>query len=228
VRRSPPLWIVAPRSRAVPFFAAAAALDGPRMETASLLAFFAFAVTDWVAVAQGNRSLEYVAKPGALVALMVWASTGDAASPLLLAALGLGLLGDVYLMLPVDLFIPGLSAFLAGHFGYIGLFDAPVGWRLFWFAVIAGASVPVARRILAALKDGALRGAVVVYLVVISYMAASAFASGSKVAALGALLFVVSDAILAWDRFVQQLSWGRVAIIVTYHLGQFGLAAALR
>ncbi len=198
------------------------------METLSLLAFFAFAALDWVAVAQGNRSLEYVAKPGALMALIVWASAGPHASPLLIAALGLGLLGDVYLMLPVDLFIPGLSAFLFGHFAYIGLFDAPVVWRLFWFAVLCGVTYPVTKRVVGAVKDGSLRGAVVVYLVVITYMAGSAFASGSTLAALGAALFVASDAILAWEKFVAPLSWGRMAIIVTYHLGQFGLAWALR
>ena len=42
----------------------------------------------------------------------------------------LGLLGDVYLMLPVDLFIPGLAAFLVGHLAYIADFHAALGWRL--------------------------------------------------------------------------------------------------
>lgn len=87
---------------------------------------------------------------------------------------------------------------------------------------------PVARRVIGAVKDPQLRFAMVVYLAAISFMAASAIASGLPLAALGAILFVFSDALIAWDRFVAPLSSGRVAIIVTYHLGQFGLAHALR
>jgi uncharacterized membrane protein YhhN len=198
------------------------------METISLLAFFVFAGLDWYAVSLPTRTLEYVAKPAALAALIVFASTGPAASPLLIAALCLGLLGDVYLMLPVDLFLPGLGAFLVGHLAYIADFDASVGWRLVWFAVMVAATYPVSRRIVKAVSDGTLRVAIMVYLGVISFMAASAIASGSFAAAIGAVLFVASDAIIAWDRFVGQKSWARVAIIVTYHLGQLGIVYALR
>ena len=198
------------------------------METASLVAFVALAALDWFAVGSGNRTLEYVAKPAALAALIVYAATGTGASPLLIAALCLGLLGDVYLMLPADLFIPGLGAFLVGHLAYIADFHAATGWRLLWFVVAVGVTFPLARRIIGAVKDSGLRLAVLVYLAVISFMAASAIASGLTAAAVGAVLFVASDTIIAWDRFVAPLAWGRVAIIVTYHLGQFGLAYALR
>jgi len=198
------------------------------METISLLAFFVFAALDWYAVTLPTRQLEYVAKPAALAALLVFASTGSGASPLLIAALCLGLLGDIYLMLPVDLFIAGLGAFLVGHLAYIADFHAALGWRLIWFAVMVAATYPVSRRIVRAVSDGTLRLAVMVYLAVISFMAASAIASGSFAAAIGAVLFVASDAIIAWDRFVAPKSWARVAIIVTYHLGQFGLVYSLR
>jgi len=198
------------------------------MGTTALIAFFGLAALDWRAVSEKNASLEYVAKPAALAALIIYASAGPGASPWLIAALCLGLLGDVYLMLPVDLFVPGLAAFLLGHLAYIADFHATLGWRLFWFAVVVGATFPVSGRIIGAVKEGNLRVAVIVYFAVISFMAASAFASGLKLAAVGAALFVASDAIIAWDRFVQPLPWGRVAIIVTYHLGQFGLAHALR
>jgi alkenylglycerophosphocholine/alkenylglycerophosphoethanolamine hydrolase len=198
------------------------------METASLIAFVAFAALDWFAVGRSNRRIEYVAKPATLAALIVYAASGVSCSPLLIAALCFGLLGDVYLMLPVDLFVAGLAAFLIGHLAYIAVFEAPLGWRLLWFAVVVAGTFPVARRIISAMKDAKLRFAVVAYLAVISFMAASAIASGLPVAAFGAVLFVVSDALIAWNRFVAPLSWGRVAIIVTYHLGQFGLAHALR
>ncbi|MDQ2727613.1 MAG: lysoplasmalogenase [Actinomycetota bacterium] len=42
-----------------------------------------------------------------------------------------------------------------------------------------------------------------------------------------AVLFYASDATLAWDRFVGPLRRGRLAVIVTYHLGQAGLVVSL-
>jgi len=57
---------------------------------------------------------------------------------------------------------------------------------------------------------------------------ASAVASGNRIAAAGAVLFMASDTVLAWNRFVRVLSWSHPVIMVTYHLGQLGLAYALR
>src|SRR5207237_10020609 len=61
-----------------------------------------------------------------------------------------------------------------------------------------------------------------------SLRAASALASTSSVAIAGAVLFLVSDMLIAWNRFVHPRPWAPLAIIVTYHLGQLGLATALR
>jgi uncharacterized membrane protein YhhN len=198
------------------------------METLALLSFFVAAAVDWLAVSQDNKALEYVAKPAALAALILWASMGASASPWLIAALCLGLLGDVYLMLPADLFAPGLGAFLVGHLAYISDFDATFGWRLLWFVLIGVLTFPIWGRIVGAVKESGLRVAVVIYLAVLIFMTGSAFASGLKLAALGGALFAASDAMLAWERFVRPISWARVPLIVTYHLGQFGLVAALR
>jgi len=58
-------------------------------------------------------------------------------------------------------------------------------------------------------------------------MVASAGGTGSAVALIGALLFFYSDAVLAWNRFVRPLRWGRVVNIVPYHLGQAILVLSL-
>src|SRR5262249_38270351 len=68
---------------------------------------------------------------------------------------------------------------------------------------------------------------VTLYITVISAMLATALASGNVLAAIGAALFVASDSMIAWDRFVHRLAWAPVAIMVTYHLGQAGLVASL-
>ena len=45
-------------------------------------------------------------------------------------------------------------------------------------------------------------------------------------AAIGAVLFVISDSLIGINRFVAPFDAARYAIIVTYWLGQFGIAAS--
>jgi uncharacterized membrane protein YhhN len=196
--------------------------------TVPFVAFAVFAVANWVAVARGDKQLEYLTKPATLVALTIWAATGDDVSPWLIAALALSLLGDVYLMLPTDVFTAGLGAFLLAHVAYVFDFDVSIGSRLLWFVVALTAMSPFAIRIVRAVANSTLRLGVIAYMAVIALMVGSALASGSFAAQVGGLLFMVSDTILGWNRFVRPLSWARPAIMVTYHLGQLGLAYALR
>ena len=99
------------------------------MSALIFLAFVAAAVVDWIAVAQGRQQLEWIAKPAALALLLLWAALGAAPSWALIAALAFSLLGDVYLMLPANLFVAGLAAFLVGHLAYIDAFHAAFTWR---------------------------------------------------------------------------------------------------
>lgn len=198
------------------------------MAVCAVVAFGAFALADWIAVAQGWKRVEYVAKPAALVALVVYAALGPAASPWLLAALVFSLLGDMALMLPADLFVAGLGAFLLAHIAYIIDFDAALVARLIWLAGTLALLSPLAFRLVRSVNDARLRPAVAAYILVIAFMVASALASGNVLAAAGAILFMVSDTLIAWNRFVHRLAWAQPAIMITYHLAQFGLASALR
>ena len=58
-------------------------------------------------------------------------------------------------------------------------------------------------------------------------MVASAVASGNAVAAVGALLFMTSDALIGEDRFVVHRDWQPLAIMVTYHVAQALLVVSL-
>jgi len=220
------------------------------MQALLVIAFFACAFVDWLAVSGQNRRLEYIAKPATLAILLLFATTGSHPSGWLIAAVTFSMLGDVYLMLPSDVFAAGLGAFLLAHLSYIAAFGAASRLRLPWMVVLLVATYPLTRRILAAVRAGsfdkrspspdepaettptapsqAVVLAVATYIVVISLMVGSAFASGGVLASLGALLFLVSDGILAWNRFVYPLRNARLAVIVTYHLGQFALVTALR
>jgi uncharacterized membrane protein YhhN len=72
-----------------------------------------------------------------------------------------------------------------------------------------------------------MRLPVLAYMAVISLMVASAFGTHRPAAIVGAALFYVSDALIAWTRFIEPKPWGDLAVIVTYHLGQLGLALSL-
>ncbi len=196
-----------------------------------------FAVGDWLARARRNALLEYVCKPATLVALV---GTALALSPghdagarraWFVAALVCSLAGDVLLMLPADRFVAGLAAFLVGHLCYVAGFWAhgPGGLAfLVAVVVVAVVVVPLGRRILGAIgAGGGLRIPVALYMVVISVMLATALATGNVPAAVGAVLFVSSDAMIAWNRFVRPFRGADLGIMVTYHLGQAGLVLSL-
>ena len=67
----------------------------------------------------------------------------------------------------------------------------------------------------------------IAYVAVFVVMVASAGGTGSGVALAGALLFFYSDALLAWNRFVKPLGWGRFVNIIAYHSGQALLVLSL-
>ena len=210
-------------------------MPGPAVAAIALAGVFA--VGDWVARARGRRLLEYVCKPSTTAGLVAFAAVLDPASGLgtrrgwFVAALALSLVGDVELMLPGDRFVAGLVAFLAAHLCYVvGFFlpgPSPAGLAAAAVVVVL-LVLPVFRHILAALGEHSrLRGALTVYVAVISVMVATALASGSAFAAVGAVLFALSDGMIAWERFVGSFRAAPVAIMVTYHLGQAGLALSL-
>ncbi len=194
------------------------------------------AVANWVSRANDHRPTELWSKPLALVALIGVAVTLDPADPTVRAwfvvALVCSLAGDV-LLLDDRRFVFGLAAFLLGHLAYTAGFIAADDWRWWGFLlgiVSMGALIAtVGRRIVAAARrdDPTLGGAVVAYLLIISSMAVAAVAAGNAWAIGGALLFVASDTILGWRKFVATAPWMPVAIMVTYHLGQAGLVASL-
>lgn len=195
------------------------------------------AAVDWFAVHTGNTTLEYIAKPATMVVLIGAALALDpvdgTAKAWFIAALVFSLAGDVFLMLPRDLFVPGLASFLVGHLAYIGgLFAIGVegAGLLLGVAFVVVALPLLGRPILRAVHTGdepALVVPVALYIVAISAMVVSATGTLSVIAIAGALSFYASDALIAWNRFITEYAWGRLAIIVTYHLAQMGLVVSL-
>jgi uncharacterized membrane protein YhhN len=95
------------------------------------------------------------------------------------------------------------------------------------------------RRILnsvAAHKQNQMRMPVILYSAVISLMLLSAMMkitdpnwgiNAGALVSLGAFLFYVSDIILAWNKFVSPIQYGRIYNIGAYHLGQITLIAGV-
>jgi uncharacterized membrane protein YhhN len=194
------------------------------------------ALVDWYAVARGDRRVERVAKPLVLALLVVVAvvlgAGDDASGRWLLLALSFGLLGDVFLLGDsVGRFQAGLAAFLVGHLAYGACFVAlglpRPGWSWLGLLVLAAALlatrevVPATHRA----SGATLSVPVAVYSAVIGAMVVCAWFTGEPLVALGASVFVTSDAVLAVNRFVRPLPRAQLVIMVTYHVGQ-GLIVA--
>jgi uncharacterized membrane protein YhhN len=195
-----------------------------------------FAVLNWLAVAKANKPLEYAAKPATMLALIVVAATIDPTSEVqrftFVAALAFSLVGDIFLMLPGDRFIGGVAGFLVAHLAYIVGFRvveaSPIGLAIGAVVVVVFVAT-IGIRILNAVKeaDEKLVTPVSAYVAVISVMVASAVSTRNLLAIFGAMTFMASDTLIAWNRFVQKLPWAPVTIMVTYHAGQAMLVLSL-
>jgi uncharacterized membrane protein YhhN len=141
--------------------------------------------------------------------------------------------GDVFLMLPRDAFVPGLAAFLVAQLCFAvglalhleGALELAIGVGL--VALVAVPLVLRFRRALVAKGRGRLVPPVLAYVAAIGAMVATAVGSGGSLAVGGAVLFLASDALIGETRFVRPRPWGPVAVIVTYHLALAGLVVSL-
>ena len=204
--------------------------------TALLVATGVVAVACWISVVRPLPTLEYATKPGVMVGLIAVALTLNPVSAtqrwLFVAALVLGLVSDVFLMLPRDLFLAGLVAALLEHLVYIAGFlvrpASPLGLAVAAVIVLGSVAAflpPIVRALRA--RHASLVAPVLLYVAVFVVMVVRAGGTGSPVALAGALLFFYSDAILAWNRFVSPVRYGRVVNLVPYHAGQALLVLSL-
>ena len=210
-------------------------MTGP---AAALLAVaLVLAALDWVAVARRIPPLEYVCKPAAAAAFLATALALDPASDASRAwccvALVFCIVGDVFLMLPRDAFLPGLAAFAAAQtcFAVSFTFQEPTPLRLvIALVLVVPGAVILTRRSVGALAQGgneSMAAPIVFYSVVISAMVVGAIAGGTAVGIAGALLFLTSDSLIAEQRFGSARRWHPLTIIVTYHLALTGLVLGL-
>jgi uncharacterized membrane protein YhhN len=187
----------------------------------------------------GRRWMVYVFKPATTLLILAAALLDQATAPpfyrrAVVAGLACSLLGDVVLMLPRDRFVPGLAAFFAAHLCYVAAFlsaGTPVlsmtvllpllvyaGALLWRLQEGAGKLAP-----LVALYAGALTS--MAWLAVGRWMHEQSLAAAF--AAAGALLFVVSDSALAYDRFRLRFHKAPAIVLITYYAAQWLIARSV-
>ena len=181
--------------------------------------------------------------PLSLLGLAVAAAVGAGSRPVLAAAVALGLLfcaaADYLLGKPdnTGVFVYGLAGFLVAYLIYgVGLAIDGVSWTAVAAAGAAFAGTAALQyRTFRALPD-ALRLPVLVYMAVVSFLAASAvgFAWGSPGAPTGralvlagSLLIYLSDSLIAHNLFRAPLPRSDLYVLPPYHAGQICIVLAL-
>jgi uncharacterized membrane protein YhhN len=196
---------------------------------------------------QGWRWLHWSGKPlaTALIFVLAWRAR-PAQSPryrrLILAGIACSLLGDVFLMLPGDLFVPGLVAFLCGHLCFIAAFlgDSRFGARPLLLLACLGYGAMNLYLLWDAI-GAPLRVPVIVYVLVLACMGGQALvrarlfaqrgdaqAPAARLAALGALMFLLSDSLLAWNRFHGAIPWSSLWVLSAYYLALWWIARSVQ
>lgn len=144
------------------------------------------------------------------------------------------LLGDIFLIYPEQHFKNGLIAFLVGHVCYIIAFIVSTGFHFtFWlFLPIVVVGVVYARIILPYSRE--MKIPIITYILIIALMVWMAIERlnslptlGILLTAIGAILFMISDAVLALNKFRKPFFSAEVIILSTYFVAQWLLAVSV-
>jgi len=204
----------------------------------SLAAMAGAALAAWSEAAK-RRRVHLAAKPLATTLIIAIAALAPTPVPpvyktLVLAGLLFSLVGDIALMFPDKLFTAGLAAFLAAQVLYILAFRPLPGHSLSLGTALPFMLYGLLMFFILAPQLGPLKIPVFVYIAAITLMAA--FAAGRYIAIggtkpmlafAGAVLFLVSDSVLAYDRFARKIGPARILVLGTYFPAQLLIALSV-
>lgn len=185
----------------------------------------------------GQRKHIYIFKPLTMVFILLIAILGQTTlsfyKHMIIIGLIFSLAGDVLLMLPSDRFMAGLVAFLIAHLLYIAAFVSGIS-ALIWWPLIPLIIYGIAIYTILAPSLGKLKFPVLAYIVVILIMAWLAWERWDQtgqtkalLASVGAVLFVISDTILAINRFRGAFKPARALNLATYFAAQWLIAGSI-
>ncbi|MEN8137191.1 MAG: lysoplasmalogenase [Bacteroidota bacterium] len=195
----------------------------------------------------GNDELENIFKPMLMPVLMIILYThsnklSSIYSRLIFMALGFSLLGDIFLMPLFDNFIFGLASFLLAHVLYIiafakmnssfvlGLIKGKLYSSIIFLAYVFLVAFLV-NKMIDSNTETFLLVAVVIYASVITLMVLFSISLSNNVEGIatkmimvGAILFMLSDSIIAINKFAFEVDLSGLWIMSTYTLGQWMIA----
>ncbi|WP_119343385.1 lysoplasmalogenase [Facilibium subflavum] len=156
----------------------------------------------------------------------------NAISILILIGLGCSIIGDAFLLAKTK-FTHGLLAFLIAHLCYIAAFYSYGHTFIWWvFIIIIGYGVIFYCLLYYNLSKDKIN--VAVYIVIIALMVSISISNliayqnlTSLLMALGAIFFMASDSILAWDQFKERLKHEPVLVMANYYLAQWLIALSI-
>ena len=152
----------------------------------------------------------------------------------LLAGLLFPIGGDVALMWPSDKFLLGLVSFLTGHVFYISGLHSGIEWTS--TGVVWAPLLFLGSGMFWVLRSGLgkMQVPVLVYILVILIMSGLAWERHLQLelpqtlfAACGAILFLISDAMLALNRFRMKFKSAQFFILSTYYVAQSAIAISM-
>lgn len=203
-----------------------------------IILFFLLLIADIIGIELNNQLLQSVSKPLLMPVLAVYFLSQTVhdthrLGPWILGALFFSWAGDVLLMFQdktPDFFLFGLAAFLLGHIFYIVFFHKvrvlegirgklilllPVvlyyAGLIFWLSPYLGdMTLPVR-----------IYGIVICFMLMLAlHMLYSRNKRAGSYLVAGALLFVISDSVLAINKFYQPFGQAGLVIMLTYGLAQ--------
>jgi len=207
--------------------------------TLATVLFFIAAIADVYAILSKNETLEIFAKP-MLLTLLVVVYLVSTKKPLFWYVLGMFFcfVGDVLLMFKgANFFMYGLASFLVAHIVYIKVTSNFLQQELtvkmissaFPFVILFGA-------LLYLIKDnlGEMLIPVVVYGITISTFGSVALlnyrsekSTENSWLLIGAVIFILSDSLIALNKFHEPNELYGVTIMITYILAQFLICKAM-
>lgn len=177
-------------------------------------------------------------KPLTLILILLIATVFPAIEPsykiFIVSGLLFSLLGDFFLIFPEQHFKKGLIAFLIGHICYIIAFSVSTGFHFtsWLFLPITAVGILYLRIILP--YSGKMKIPIIIYVIIIMIMGWVAIERFHNdpilrtiLPAIGAVLFMISDAVLALNKFRKPFFSAELIILSTYFTAQWFLAVSV-
>jgi len=205
-----------------------------------LVLFFIFLAIHLIGEWLENAKIRYITKPPLvplLILFYIFSIIPGFLNWIFILGLFFGFLGDVFLMLGREekWFMYGLSSFLVGHIFYIITFGLSIVNILafpWWGFFLVIPEILAVAFVLIKIKGkmGDLRIPTLIYVAVISLM--SFFAAlrlttyqiisfSFLLPWIGSILFIISDGIIALDKFDKHIPHDRFLVMITYGLAQY-------